>query len=288
MVSYKMPKITLAALFTSVSPLASAEDPDLKINYGFPKACDSAASIDLETIPSDYIRHNEPNAYSGLVTIGPIDQEFSDKVIDYFHSVATNNSSDRPDFILINTIIGGSIFPARDIIDAMDSRHEIAVVANAGSSATVIMAHADSVYANNDATLLFHESRIKGQEIIDNVNPVIVDHLEVVTGKRDVFFAADFEKLAEYIKDWEGNEDYKNFVERKISEMEAANEYFISSYHGNNPYMTEGCAEALIGNDDVVLTAEEGLRLGLVDAVFIDGQITVRKSDPRAQVLAQR
>ena len=255
--------------------------PDVQ---GTDSSCGFAAEVPLVKIPLDLIDPNSnPDAYAGLATIGEINNTFAGEFNDYIGALPEG----KPDFFMINSA-GGSVLAAESMANSTVGRQEVVFVGVAESAATAFVSHVDTVYANSDSTMMFHQGRINKDENVLQENPFILRDLKILTGKEDNFVVEDFEALHAALVEGGGSDDYKGYAEMTAELLNDANAYFIESFQHENPLMTADCAQELLFNGDTEVDAIGMLTLGFADSVVLPGEtMLVRLDDPRVQAFME-
>ena len=247
----------------------------------FETACSDMMEGGTSVIPADFDLQEAAALPRAQATLGSINSGFTDALLNY---LADNPlPQQHPDLFAMGSD-GGEVPAAERMIEAMQQRQEVVFVMQAESAATAVVGHADEVYAREDAQFMFHEARVKA-ETLNAIHPQIAQDLAVITGKEDDFLARDFQALHEaLVASPTSTESYRNFAEAMADQLEGHNEFLAAAYRNGNPDMGHACSVSLVTESDQFLSAEEALRLGIVDAVLLDDGdfMLVKEGDPRA------
>lgn len=270
---------------------------DIDLSDAFTKACDFTAKVQLVKIPSDFISvQKSPDSYGGKVELrNSIKPEHGKAIADYLEG----QSNDKPDLIVIDSA-GGNSNAAKDIMSKMSTRSEIVLIYGPASSASAqIAVSGDNTYAIEGSRIITHKVRKafeNREEMKDDVSYMIdLNNLRSVTEKEGPFFGEDFiltaEKVRELYPDDQKALELAQYYQEVGEEMLQMDADVKTVLKNASPSIDDVCASYLVRAEDTILSAEDALKLNLIDAIIIPAEqdqketMLVRADDPRAEKL---
>ncbi len=267
----------------------------------FTQACAYAANTKLVKIPSDFVYPDaELSSKSLRIKIdGFIGQAYLD-VVQKFHENPYaglphwSNREGNPQIFYEIDSYGGNVSLAASLAEFMKGRAETVYISDkVWSSAVNLVTAADEgrVYMNAQGTLLTHKPYMSAGLQLKIDDPKLYKALHTIIGAQDGYTQEDLKTVYQSIKTSENPDaDVLESLKNLIDHQESLNSDIVHYLLHQNEFMTAQCATSMVSDKGVEYSADKALKLGIVDAVIVgkdSAEITVRESDPRAQVLRQ-